>query len=246
MSYRVRRSETERTTRPGQCNRREKTLFKINDRKIIKLPRLLSNVKNKSIYLDLIGILFLCLGILSVINSIFILHNPNQLLWFCYWGLIIAGIGMITRNDFLIASQLNILIVPFIIWNIDFFYNLIIRLPLLGLTDYFFISAWNLGKVLSLQHIITVPLALFGLYKIGIKRKDAWKMSIIQIVLFYLLTILITSPLQNVNCAFRACGNIQIAQGYPFMLLGVFIAVILLTNLVINKTFFRTNQPSRS
>lgn len=122
--------------------------------------------------------------------------------------------------------------------------------PFLGLTEYFFTSDWNLGKFLSLQHIITIPLGLFCLYWIKPKRKDAWKISLAIISSFYVLTIFLTDSLQNVNCAFRACGQIQVSQGYPFIWFGLFIMSILITNFVLSRIFVqekkKINQPSQS
>ena len=83
-------------------------------------------------------------------------------------------------------SQVYILTIPLLIWNIDFFYWLIFDKPLWGITDYFFVNnVFNLGKVISLQHLFTIPLSIYAANLIGVKRRDAWKWSFIQIILVF-------------------------------------------------------------
>lgn len=215
--------------------------------KIVKQPKSCLYVKNKSKYLDFLSLLFITVGILAVLNTLFIAKNPSQLLWLCYIGLLIIGIGVYRRSGWLIASQLNILFLPVIIWNIDFFYQLTFGSSLFGIAQYFFNSNLSLGKVISLQHIITVPLAIFCLYKMGLKRKDAWKISIFQITVFYFLTFLLTNSSQNVNCVFGGCARIPPFSGYPLIWFALFILLIIITNTIINLIFYKKlNQPSQS
>lgn len=79
------------------------------------------NEKTKNIILNLIGILYIILGIGAIINTIYLELGLAPILWFSYIGIILIGIGVLSKNHLLILSQLNILIIPYLFWNIDFF-----------------------------------------------------------------------------------------------------------------------------
>lgn len=195
------------------------------------------NKNKKSIVIDFIGFLLFALGISAITNSLFI-ENPYQIFWSCYLGLIIIGIGVVKRNSFLIMSQIYILAIPILIWDIDFLYHFILGKPLLGITDYFFREeGLNIGKIISLQHLFVIPLSIYALGKIGIKKgKDAWKMSLIQISVIFLTVIFLTPPEQNINCVFAMCGSSDFSgTAYRITWFGIFFGTVLLTKFLIGK-----------
>lgn len=114
----------------------------------------------KFLIVNVLGIFFLFLGFMAVFNSLLI-KNPSHVLWMCYISLILIGIGIVMRKSVLVMSQVYILAIPLVIWDVDFLYYLITQKTLLGLTNYFFVdAAWNLGKIISLQHLYTIPVSL--------------------------------------------------------------------------------------
>src|SRR3989338_4012560 len=118
------------------------------------------NNKNKTIILRLIGAYFLLLGITAILRSLYI-GAPYQILYACYIGAILIGVGILTKKSIIILSQIYILAIPLLIWDIDFIHWIIFKTPLWGITDYFFfdISA-NLDKFITLQHLYTIPVAI--------------------------------------------------------------------------------------
>lgn len=163
--------------------------------------------KTKNILLDILGVFFLVWGIIAIANSMY-MQNPRQILYLCYIGLLIIGIGILTKRSYLIMSQVYILAIPLLIWDIDFLHWVIFQTELWGITDYFFIGENSLiGKIVSLQHLFTIPLAIYIAKKIGIKRKDAWKWSFAQVTIIFIFAILFTSPEDNINCVFNPCIN---------------------------------------
>ena len=190
--------------------------------------------------ISLFGFLFFILGILAVINS---LLNPEiaNFLWLCYISLILIGLGMFLRNSFLIVLQLNIITIPLIFWNIDFFYQLIVGQTLFGVTDYLFEGGLNsLGNFITLQHIYILPLAFYSIYKIGFKRKNLWVFSFIEIIFIFLLSVFFLRE-SNTNCAFESCVNFISISGwrYSFLWFVVGFAVIFLVNYILTKVFVR-------
>jgi hypothetical protein len=191
--------------------------------------------ENHFLILNLLGIVFLILGIGAIANSLYI-ENPSQIFWMCYLSLILIGFGILTRNSFLIVVQLNILAIPFIIWDVDFIYWIIFNRPLWGITDYFFLErTFTLGKIISLQHLFTVPISLLAVYLIKLKRKNSWVFSVIQISLVYLAVSLFTPKESNINCVFDPCINVHFGISYRLTWFIIFFLMIMATSYCINR-----------
>lgn len=205
--------------------------------KTVKLAISLIQMKKstKNIILDIIGIFLLILGIISISNSMYY-QNPTQVLFMCYIGLMIIGIGILIKRTFLIMSQVYILTIPHIVWTIDFLYQQIFNKPLWGITDYFFIDNFLvLEKIISLQHIFTIPLAIYAVILIGLKRRDAWKLSLIQITIIYVLVTLLTLSETNINCVFSPCINVHIGLPYRLTWFVVLFLMTFITSILLNK-----------
>ncbi len=195
------------------------------------------NNKNKNLKLNLLGIFFLLLSMSAITNTIYV--NIDGIFWICYISLILISIGILIRDDTLILSQLNILTIPLLVWIIDFLSFFIYGKTLLGITDYFFVNNGDIiGKIISLQHLFTVPLSLYALYIIKLKRKDAWKISFIQVILVFIISVYITSQESNLNYVYRF-SNFNLNLGflyYIFWFIGYF-SMIFITNFVIVMIF---------
>ena len=163
-----------------------------------------------------LGVIYIILGIIAFYNAIKYTETAG-VLWFSYAAFFIIGIGLLTRNSYLIASQFNIIFIPYIFWNIDFFHMLFTHTTLWGVTDYLFVARPTLVQLISLQHLFTVPVSLVALYFVKLKRKDFWKFSAIQVTLVFFLVKMFSNPERNVNCVFKNCIPFQIVPGpYSF------------------------------
>ncbi len=185
-----------------------------------------------------IGIIFLVFGIAAILNTLFHLDEGlAPILWFSYIGLIVLAIGCFRRDSSLIASQLCIIFVPYIVWNIDFFSYLFSGSSLWGTADYLFLPGDLFGKIISLQHIFNIPLSLFALYLVGLKRYDFWKISFAEIIILFFVSRFFTTSVQNVNCVYHNCASFDFGIWYPlqwFLGYGVMIA---LTSFTLIKLF---------
>jgi hypothetical protein len=203
--------------------------------------------KRDEIILNIIGIIPLVIGILAVLNSLYT-QNPTQILWMCYISLIIIGIGILARNSFLIMSQLYIITIPLIMWNIDFFYHLFFHSSLWGIANYFFVEkTLNLGKIISLQHIFTIPLSIYAVSKIKLKRTDAWKWSFAQIFVVYAIISIFFPPEANINCVFAPCGDFNFAGiNYRIVWFAAVFGMTSITTLTLNYFLKRKSKKSKS
>ncbi|MFH1607739.1 MAG: hypothetical protein ABIA78_01260 [archaeon] len=192
------------------------------------------NKKTKFLLLDILGIFFLVWGIIAISVSMYN-QNPTQVLYMCYLGLILIGVGILTKRSFIIMSQIYILAIPLIVWDIDFLHWLILNKPLFGITNYFFAEGHSIiGKIISLQHLFTVPVAIYASKIIGVKRKDAWKWSFIQIIFVYIFISLLSNPDININCVFNSCINVYFGLPYRLTWFIIIFGMTFLTSLGIN------------
>lgn len=167
-------------------------------------------MNKKEVIIKSIGIYLLTIGILSILYALFIRKTPEQIIWLCYISLILFGAGIIFKNYRLLIVQSSIMLIPLIIWNIDFFYNLLTNSPLWGITDYFFAEGHTtLERFISLQHVYTLPLVFFVIRSLKSPRKlsspEIIKISLIQMTALFVLGRLFTPRETNMNCVFENC-----------------------------------------
>lgn len=192
------------------------------------------NIKNKEKILFFLGSYFLILGGIAIIRSLY-RQTPSQILYACYIGTILIGIGILTKKSFIILSQVYILTIPLLIWNIDFIHWLIFNRPLWGITDYFFFDfSVTLDKFVTLQHLYTIPISIYAVKLIGLKRKDAWKWSFVQLFLMFITVLIFSSTNLNVNCVFRSCINLNYKLPYTLIWFLVSFAMTAITALFLN------------
>lgn len=182
-----------------------------------------------------LGVIYIALGILAIFNS-FYFDNQANIFWFCYLGVFLIGVGMIANKEKLVRSQLYILIIPDIVWIVDFLsYYFIGGNTLLGIVDYIFIAGPLLPKLVSLQHIVTVPLGLYLARAMDFKKDWIWLVSVAQLAVFFVLTRLFTSAEENINCAWRVCGDvIPEVSLYPLWWFALGTIMIFLTKLMVD------------
>ena len=178
----------------------------------------------------LFGVFFVVLGILAIINSFFYLEVAS-FLWLCYLSLILIGAGMIFRSSYLIVMQLNIVFIPLVFWNVDFFYQLFSKKSLYGITDYFFTGGLNsLGSFVSLQHIYILPLSVYIVYRLGVKDRRIWIASFIEVLIVFFASLFFSSASENANCVIVSCADFIRVSGIQYNLLWIvsmFVAIYL-------------------
>jgi hypothetical protein len=191
-------------------------------------------MKNKNLILNIIGIYFIILGLVAIVMALNY-RSPYQILYACYIGMILIGIGILTKRSFIILSQIYILAIPLFIWDIDFIHWVVFNKPLWGITDYLFLDfSLLLDKFISLQHLYTIPLAIYVTKLIGVKRKDAWKWSVIQVSLMFFVVLIFSPKILNINCVFISCIGTNF--GIPYILLWFFVSfnMIFITAWILN------------
>lgn len=185
----------------------------------------------------IIGILFILWGCAAITKSIYF-GRYEQILWACWIGLIISGIGMIRRNISLVGSQLNILAIPWLVWSIDFLYVLITGDTWLGITNYVFDDIPLIDTIITMAHLFVLPLSLYAYYKLPLTSKNAWKLSIVHLALLFTLTVSLTNytPDNKINCIYNACIPLPSVAPQPAQWIVLATALTLATHFMLIST----------
>jgi hypothetical protein len=183
----------------------------------------------KSTALNITGWFLLVLGIVTA--SWYVLFSRWQYsLWLCNHAMIIAGLAILFRNRFWLTAMLNWAVLPVSAWCIDFLGRLLFGVHILGITEYMFTGPM-LTKLLSLQHLITVPLMLYGLLLMGRPDKKAWTGTALHAAALWAISYFIITPDYNINCAHAACSiTLSWLPAYRIMWPVMAFAMFSLTN----------------
>jgi len=192
----------------------------------------------KEIYVKLLGIFLIAFGFSAMGYGV--LKGESMLVfWICYIGMIGIGLGCIIKNGELILSQLNILTIPLILWDIDFISFLITKQTIFGLADYFFEESSIMARMISLEHLFLIPLGVLALYLVKNKlnkRKNAWKISLIELTLLFIVLKIISISDKNVNCVFYSCIPYINPEPYALWWFVTVFLIVFLTDFIYKKS----------
>jgi len=192
--------------------------------------------------LSIIGIFFILLGLTAIFYN-FYLASVDKIFWICYIGMLIIGIGILIKEPLLISSQINLLLIPQALWTFDFLQNILFNQSSFSITSYYFTELSNFWQVISLYHILAMPLALFALYKIKLPKKEkniSLIISLVQISIIFFLTFLLTNQNANVNWIKESIfTNLLFFLNVPYFIKWflIIIPVIILSHFIITYLF---------
>jgi len=198
--------------------------------------------ESQELILKIIGIFLIVFAVFAITYAGY-RGMPDLIFWFCYLGMFIIGIGCLTKNDSLIASQINLIAGFLIFWIADFFYIFIADKTLFGITNYFFEEALILPRIITLEHFFLLPLSIYALYLVKLKTKDFWKISILQAMIIFAILRIFNISEYNVNCSFYSC--VSFIPNNSFYILNWFIivfAMIFITNFILVKLFYKNSK----
>lgn len=155
------------------------------------------------------------LGALLVIAQLFIfsavIHNPSIgifLFWSCNNFCILLIIACYRKDMQMIKGISYLGLVSQILWSLDFLSHYI-GFDLSGIADYIFIEGFTFANEVSIGVHMIVPVAIL----IFTLRTKPTYMSLLYafpyILFLYVVTIMFTPPVEDINCVFLGCGNGQ-------------------------------------
>ena len=144
--------------------------------------------------------LFVC-----VLVPVYWIHiGPSNLFWICDIALIATVVALWTGHRLLTGAIALAVLLPDLVWNLDFFTRLLTGVDVLGLdaTGYMFDSATPIWlRALSLFHVFSPLLLWWMLWRLGYDRRALF---VTTVAWWSLLpaTRWLTDPEKNINWAF--------------------------------------------
>ena len=153
-----------------------------------------------------VGIILLIWSLVDIVNTI-VNKSWYQLAWFSNNIVLILSLAFIFRNKILMSAVAVSSLIVELPWFIDFFGRLLFNfVPFGGLSDYMFyeITVKNWLFYLELNHLVLIPLSMYGMYKLGVHKK-AYLICWIFILYLNSLAYFLTPIELNINCVNRLC-----------------------------------------
>lgn len=170
----------------------------------------------------------------------------QYVVWFCNHAMLIVGLSLLFKNRFWLTAMLNWAIIPVTLWAVDFLSKVLFGVFPFKVTDYLFEGPFWL-HVISLQHLITVPLMLYAMWLLGRPHKWAWTGTALHGMLLLFISYFFIRPDFNVLCAHSSCVPSIVPDG-PYYLLrwtltsaGIFI----ITNFMLVSLFRKRGRTAR-
>jgi hypothetical protein len=167
-------------------------------------------------------------------------HGPSNFLWFSDIALIGAVPAMWLESGLISGVLACMVLLPEILWNVDYGLRLVLRRPITGLTDYMFdasIPRWLRG--VSLFHV-PLPLVLIWLVAAYGYPEISLAVSAGVAAILLALSYLFSTPEKNINWVF-GLGRIQRRLPQPLYLgiqyLGFVLFVFLPTHWLLSWWF---------
>ena len=136
-------------------------------------------------------------------------YGPGNFLWFSDIALFLITAALWLGSALLASMAAVAVLLPELVWNVDYFGRLLTGRRMVGLADYMFDerrSAFLRG--LSLFHVVLPPLLVWAVARLGYDpRAFPAQVGLAWVVLP--LTYLLTAPEKNVNWVHGAGGRIQ-------------------------------------
>ncbi len=174
--------------------------------------------KRDWILYSIVAVIFL--AYLFMLIDILIIKDYFSLFWTCYLAIPLIIIGIIKKNSSLIVSQVIILALTDLFWIFDFLSLIILGHTILGIeqVNIFPFQSWII-KLGNLQHLIVIPLSILALSILKVKRNyKTLLISLAEISLFFVITLLIVPSSMGVNCINMRCVGVPLTfLPYPLV-----------------------------
>jgi hypothetical protein len=194
-----------------------------------------------------IGLKLLTGGFLCVFIPVYwVKLGPANFLWFTDIAVIVTTIALWLEEKFLISMMAVGVLLPELVWNVDFFTRLITGSHLFGLgaTRYMFNPDLpDVVRVLSFLFHVSLPLILlWSLYRLGYHSK-AWIAQIVLAGIVLPLCYWVSDAQANINWVYGV-GSVP-QQWLPgiwyvlFLMVALPVVIYLPTHLVLKRLFIK-------
>ena len=128
-------------------------------------------------------------------------YGLGNFLWLSDIGLFLTVIALWLNSQLIMSTAMGLFPVE-MVWVVDYFYRIIIRRPLLHVTDYMFDHKYSLFlRIISLFHLVIPAIWVGYCYTYGYDSNAIWYQCVL-IWIILPLCYFFTNPDDNVNWVF--------------------------------------------
>ncbi|MCL4361801.1 membrane-associated protein [Candidatus Dependentiae bacterium] len=129
-------------------------------------------------------------------------YGIRNFLWLSDVGLLLTPVALWKDSTLLMSMAVVGVLIPELIWNLDFFLQLFFNVKTLNIADYMFSSRYSLPlRALSLYHIFLPIIWIVYLAQFGYDKKALYNFTSLYWIIL-LITYLFTDPKENINWVF--------------------------------------------
>lgn len=137
-------------------------------------------------------------------------YGPQNFLWLCDLCNFIILIALWTESGLLFSSQIVAVLIIDVLWSIDVLAAFAFGAHPIGGTEYMFNPTIPLLiRLLSLFHVLTLPLLVYGVMRLGYDRRGILLQTALTWIILP-LSYLLTDPERNINWVFGFFNQHQI------------------------------------
>ena len=128
--------------------------------------------------------------------------GPTNFLWFCDVALVVTLIGIWRESPRLIGMQAVAIVLPQMLWIVDFLGRIVAGTHVIGITEYMFDPANDLfARFLSLFHFWLPLLLIYLVWRVGFDRKAVGSQSVLCWVVLIATFLILphTDNKENIN-----------------------------------------------
>jgi hypothetical protein len=159
---------------------------------------------------------------------------------YCNHAALLLALAFLFGRTQIVKAVVNIGLLIQGVWLIDFLGHLVFGLYIFGVTKYIFAVPLSPASIISIvEHSLTMLIAIAVTYKIR-PRAISLIYSFLYILLLYIITLLFTPPVANVNCVFQACVfKTALALPQFTALWPVFVMILAIVGYLIQMWLYR-------
>ena len=139
----------------------------------------------------------------AVLVPVYLRHyGPANFLWFSDIALLGMVLGLWTESALIVSAMTLAVVLPEVVWNLDFFGRLVIGRAPFGLAGYMFdASRPRFLRGLSLFHVALPVLLVWALSQLGYDPRALPVQTVLGTIVL-ILSYWLTDPAENTNWAF--------------------------------------------
>ena len=183
---------------------------------------------------------FLTLFVIILIPTYLHYYGPQNFLWLSDIGLFLTVLALWTHSRLLMSMAAVGVLVTELIWNIDYFGELLFNVNIITLSDYMFDNSYPMVlRAISLFHVFVPVIWIWYLIKYGYDKRAFGYFTILYWIVL-IATYLCTDPDKNINWVFLPLeSGWQIASLTWVIFLAVFfpLCIFLPAHYLFKKVF---------